>query len=121
MNILDNLEHTEYWPVIVNIASAMEKWFSEHSDKNMTKHNVTHVKSILKHYGRFLRKWIKVEKKNDKELFHTKLYILIAATYLHDIGMQIVNIDTLRKFNSISTIISNENLKFDNVTSLSLP
>lgn len=115
MSILDDLKNTKYWPSIVNIKSEIENLFSEHSDRDMTKHNVTHVESILKYYESFLDDWIEHETKSKKtkELFPTKLYILIAATYLHDIGMQIVNIDTLRKFNSISAIISNENLEFD--------
>jgi len=78
---ITDIEHVSLNNNLVSIEEAVKYFWTEKVLDHYTEHGISHSEKIIKHIGRLLEN--KQNALNDYEKF-----ILVAAIYLHDIGMQ---------------------------------
>lgn len=60
-------------------------------DHDLTDHTIAHPERIEEHLDRLLCDWAEQQVAQDEPRARAELFILLAATYLHDIGMQLAH------------------------------
>ena len=89
-------------------------------DLAYTDHTIAHKEIVHGHLDSFLGPWLarRAQKKNGDALVGTEAIVLLSATYLHDIGMQIARPDVLASLPSLPDDAKREaaSLPADNIT-----
>jgi len=83
----------KYQRELVDIHSSAENILSQPIDFRFTDHTIAHKDRILEHLDNLLDSWANTELERNERRTQAEIFILIAATYLHDIGMQFTHFE----------------------------
>lgn len=90
-----------YQRELQNVRDCADSILSQPLDWRFTDHTIKHKERIIEHLNKLLPEWAERELKKDKKRAEAEIFVLIAAAYLHDIGMQTT------KFENCPSIIDN--------------
>ncbi|MEI7606458.1 MAG: NACHT domain-containing protein [Rhodospirillaceae bacterium] len=75
-----------------NVIACAEKILHHPVDLSYTDHTISHKHIVHAHLDSFLGPWLEEQRvKHNEDLVRTEVMVLLSATYLHDIGMQMAH------------------------------
>ncbi|MCW2236017.1 NACHT domain-containing protein [Azospirillum canadense] len=88
---------------LANVRACAQRILERPVDLAYTDHTISHKEIIVAHLDSFLRPWLAERTAtHGAELVRKEVMVLLCATYLHDIGMQMVRPDILARLPSLT-------------------
>lgn len=89
--------------LLEKVKDCAEKILRKPVDLAYTDHTIEHKKIVHSHLDSFLGLWLEEQQRTvSPEQLRVEVFVLLSATYLHDIGMQMLHPDILAHFPSLS-------------------